>query len=264
MIQILKNIVKRILPKKILKYRFQKAVSNFKPYVIKKRLGKVEFDFWIGDIVGKEWYDTDSIGNTYEMCFVRDMMLTPGDVILECGSHHGYTTLLLAKWAGDSGKVLAFEALKHNCDILQKNMEINKISNVSVYNMAVGDAKGKTHISVGYNVNIVENSNGDIVEMINLDEFKDRSPNLIKIDVEGFEVAVLKGAQEILHTKPKLAIEVHTDLLSHYNSSVEEIFTLIGASNYNIWIQWSPDKKPQLYKNEEISHRVHLFCLPKI
>jgi FkbM family methyltransferase len=261
--QILKRIAKNIIPQKILRYRFEKAVSNFSPYIIKKHLGETEFDFLIGDIVGKDWYDTNSVGNTYEMCFIRDMMITPGDIVFECGSHHGFTTTLLAKWAGEEGKVFAFEASKHNYDILQKNIEINKLSNVSVYNNAVGDTRGKINISVGYNVNVVKKRNSDSIEMVPLDEFKQTIPNLVKIDVEGFEIAVLKGAHEILQTKPKLVIEVHTDLLSNYGSSVEEIFDLIDASSYDIWIQWSPEKKPQLYKGEKISHRVHLFCLPK-
>ena len=68
---------------------------RFQPYLKKKSIEGVSFDFWIGDIDGRDWYDlkcTDPIW--IEMRFTRDHMIERGDVILECGAHHGCTTIL--------------------------------------------------------------------------------------------------------------------------------------------------------------------------
>ena len=89
-------------------------------------------------------------------------------------------------------------------------------------------------------------------------------PSLLKIDVEGFEVEVLRGASKILSTRPKLAIEIHTQNLGHYNASVEDIFNLIDADEYDLWIQWKDGEEPIEYDRKvPITELVHLFGFPR-
>ena len=95
--------------------------KQFKPYILKKNVEGVVFDFWIGDITGRQWYGTTD-SNWPEMRFIRDHLIHPGDVILECGAHHGCLTMVLSNWVGDKGKVVAFEPVPKNADILQKNI----------------------------------------------------------------------------------------------------------------------------------------------
>ena len=96
---------------------------SFEPYLKHKSVEGLEFDLWICDRDGRIWYDltaTDPVW--HEMRFLRDHILTPGDVVLECGGHHGCTAVIIANWVGPKGKVVTFEALPRNCDIIQRNI----------------------------------------------------------------------------------------------------------------------------------------------
>lgn len=262
-----RKVVKKLLPEsavwKIRQWEFKKTALNFTPYTIRTGLEETEFDFLIADTCGKKWYDKEKVGNAHEMCFIRDKMIEPGDIVFECGAHHGFTTLLLGKWVGKRGEVFAFEASKHNFSVLQRNIEINAMKNIHAFQSAVGNEKGRINISLEYNASVLKEKGGDTVEMVCLDEFKATSPDFVKIDVEGFEIGVLKGAREILANRPKLAMEIHTEWLDRYGSSIGEIFEHVDIKSYDFWVQWTDERYPQRYRNEPISTRVHLFCLPK-
>ena len=91
----------------------------FKPYVKRKTIEGVEFDFYFGNRQGRNWYDinaTDPIWD--EMRHIRDLLIDEGEIIFELGSHHGCTTILLANWVGPEGKVIAFEPDPVNARIL--------------------------------------------------------------------------------------------------------------------------------------------------
>ena len=239
--------------------------EGFQPYIKKKNIEGLSFDFWIGDVVGRNWYDLNSIEPDWpEMRFIKDEMLVEGDVVLECGTHHGCATILFSKWVGETGQVIAFEPFPKNCEIIAKNIEINGIKNVSIQAKAVGLEKGKIRIDGVSNSSIVTNNQGIEVDVINLDEYQDLKPTFIKIDVEGFEQQVLQGAMKILASKPKLAIELHTEVLELYGASVEKIIDLIGIDRYNFWVQLDDREYPVAYDTKSpIKKRAHLFCLPK-
>ena len=64
--------------------RFKLRNKGFKPYVKKNQTVEgVIFDFWIGDSAGQKWYEPQWV--QHEMRFIRDYLLQPGDVVLECG-----------------------------------------------------------------------------------------------------------------------------------------------------------------------------------
>ena len=244
-------------------FRHRRDVSSFKSYVVHKRVGAVEFDFFVGDSTGKKWYSKNTTSETPEMDALHSLLIKPGDTVLECGAHHGYLTLLLSSWVGDQGKVIAFEPSETSFDILKKNIKINDRENIVPRMAAIGRKKGTIKISDSSCATVTGENIGYPVEMLPLDEFQHLKPDVIKIDVEGYEADVLKGASEILKSKPKIAIELHTELLPLYHTSVSEVFSLFNAEQYNIWIQWTSDEKAILYKGEEINKRVHLFCIPK-
>ena len=236
----------------------------FKPYIINKRIEGESFKFQIGDAVGKQWYHNNT--ETWkEMAFIRDHMIEPNDVVLECGGHHGCSAMLLSRWVGDGGKVVTFEPIKRNTEVIQNNIALNSIQNISVENKAVGAGAGTILVSRRSCASVITNKIiGSQVEVINLDSFCHLEPTLIKIDVEGFEVEVLRGAAQILRSLPKLAIEIHADTLQQYGSSVRELFGLINMNAYDCWVQWSDDECPVPFVDDQpIAERVHFFALPK-
>jgi len=224
----------------------------------------VIFDFLIGDRTGRNWYDRVCINNPVwlEMRFIRDHVAQKGDVVFECGSHHGCSTILLSSWVGDNGKVVAFEPFPANFEILQKNLDLNDLRNVQPRMEAVGAVPGT--ITFDESSSAVTSSGAGVdVKVSRLDEYEHLNPTLLKIDVEGFEMQVLQGAKNILWRRPKLAIELHTELLPRYGASVEDIFRLIGVENYRVWIQRRDDQQPETFDmRTPIESRVHLFFIP--
>lgn len=263
------DILKRALPKPILEVLRQfvypiRTRLFFKPHVIKKSMEGVVFDFLIGDRVGRDWYERECINNPIwlEMRFIKDHLIEQGDVVLECGGHHGCSAILLSNWVGVGGKVVTFEPFPANCDILERNIKLNGLKNVNLQRKAVGAECGIITIS-GSSFSINSSGKGVEVNMTCLDEYEHLNPTFLKIDVEGFEMQVLQGAKKILSKRPKLAIEIHTEFLSRYGASVNDLLRLINVENYKVWIQWKDDQQPEEYDmRAPIENRVHLFCIP--
>jgi len=110
---------------------------------------------------------------------------------------------------------------------------------------------------------VTSSGNGVDVKVSRLDEYEHLKPTFLKIDVEGFEMQVLEGAKNILRKRPKLALELHTELLPRFGASVEDIFRLIGLEDYRVWIQKRDDQQPEKFDiRTPIESRVHLFFIP--
>jgi FkbM family methyltransferase len=241
--------------------------SSFTPYVKKKIVEGVAFDFLIGDADGRSWYDVDCTDPDWpEMRFMRDRMVRQGDVVFECGGHHGCTAVMLSHWVGPTGKVVTFEPHPRNAEILRQNLTLNNIGNATLHQCAIGAGRGKVAMRDVSNSSVLMDTNAPVtgnVELAKADDFQSEKPTLLKIDVEGFEVEVLKGAAEILKTRPRLAIEVHTDALGRYGTSMVELLSYLDTSVYELWIQWDDDAYPVMYdSNVPITSRVHLFAIP--
>ena len=172
--------------------------APFEPYAIRKHVGGIRFDFLICDRLAEQWYrHADTLGHELEF---TSAMVSPGDIVFEVGAHHGFTTILLAHWVGRKGKVLAFEASPHNARILKKNIRLNGLRNVIVVGNAVGAHVGWVGISDDYCASIVRGGEAlRWVRMTYLDKYSHLSPDLLKLDVEGFEIEVLRGAKTILN-----------------------------------------------------------------
>jgi FkbM family methyltransferase len=244
---------------------------RFFPYFIDKEIEGVKFHFFVGDTDGRLWYHTKATDPFWpEMKFVKDKIVQKGDLVYECGAHHGCTTILLSDWVGETGKVIAFEPNPSNYEIAKINISINNIKNVELIKGAVGTKAGMIMMDISEsNSSVVseqESAKGIyMVKSLNLDSFDERIPDVLKIDVEGFEREVLVGAQRILRATPKLAIEIHADQLGRYNTTVSELFDLLNKDNYDFWIQWEDNQPPIPYNFEKpINKRVHLFGLPKV
>ncbi len=267
--QALSNLIGINAKESIKKLMFSIRNRNFKPYVTDMNLYGTKFKFYVGNKDGESWYVGDDGEDGWlwpEMKFMKDHLCREGDVILECGGHHGLTACILSDWIGRSGKIYSFEPNPDNRTIHQKNQEINALTNVKLLPNAVGASQGKLLISNSSSNSYIlkgKETQGIEVEVVTVDSFANLNPTILKIDVEGFEIEVLKGAQKLIKEKlPKLAIEVHTDMIERYGSSIEELLSLIDA-RYQLWIQWNIDEYPVPYnRRDPITHRVHIFGIP--
>ena len=157
---------------------------------------------------------------------------------VDVGANLGYYTILASKLMPD-GIVYAFEMDEYNYNLLNKNLNINRCKNINIYHAAVTDFSGV----INYKNNLrrpnptlsmsTDNSKpkfGRIksVQAVSLDDFfKDKRwiPEVIKIDVEGAEMKVLNGMQNILeNSKIQLFLEIHPMRLKlKFQSSTNEV-----------------------------------------
>lgn len=273
----IKSIIIRPINKLINKLR-EIGKKRFKtPYIKRKSVEGVDFDFYIGDQDGQDWYDTGATDPFWpEMRVFRDFLVEPGDIVFECGGHQGCTAILLSNWVGPTGKVITFEPNPKNVEILRKNLEINNIKNVTIVPKAVGQENDIIKISTENSNSRIDNSRVDnfvSVPQVYLDSFIQYKPTLLKLDVEGADVQVLWGAKKILATLPKIAIEVHTDSLYKFNDKLEDFFNLIDFSKYDAYVQWNYENEIKLWNFlgangqilglEKFKDGTHMFLRPK-
>jgi hypothetical protein len=152
---------------------------------------------------------------------------------------------------------------------------VNSLQNVTVHQTAVGDCVGKIALPQDSNEGGVLTVKTDTptidVELLPLDllALQHGFPNLLKIDVEGFEDRVLKGAKEILKRRPKIAIEVHVDWVARYGSSVREVLDLLDLESYHVWVlPYDPTlEEVQHWHGEDMTRypppKFTLFLLPR-
>jgi hypothetical protein len=117
---------------------------------------------------------------------------------------------------------------------LRRNVAENGLSHVRVWPIAAGSYDGRARITGGFNGSI-RSDDGDLdVEIHRLDSLPIASPALVKIDVEGHELAVLRGAEAWLRkTAPRLWIEVHPELVPEADDAprILELLTDCGYRN---------------------------------
>lgn len=174
----------------------------------------------------------------------------PGDTIIDIGTNIGFSLMNMAKISGAHGLVLGFEPDPLNFTRLLKNIAMNKFTNIKVTPIGLGDKPGKYKLenivefnSAGKRIapeGAVSSSDFAEVEINTLDNFlnADASVNkvdLIKIDVEGFEFNVLKGAMNTIRKySPVLYIELDDNNLKQQSASAKELIHLLAANGYAI------------------------------
>lgn len=236
---------------------------GFAPYVGEQEHRGRRFKFYVGDRVGEQWLRDG--WDWVEIDFLLDRVAEPGDRVLEAGAHHGEMMLLLAERIGQSGEMVSFEPVPLNADIVRANIALNGLEDrVTLVEKAVGAATGRARITDESNAQIIGGAEGGVdVDVTSLDDHADFRPTLLKIDVEGFEAEVLKGAQSILRSTPKLHIEVHPNPLRRFGSSLDEVLSLIGADRYDLWLHMKGASTVVPFEGQHLETDAHLFALPR-
>jgi len=149
-----------------------------------------------------------------EMMFLLRFLKT-GDVFYDVGANAGAFAVLAA---AQGASVVAFEPVPHTFERLNANTQLNeKLGPITPLNCAVGSACGNLRMSTGFGTgNRVLRPGEDMqsveVPVLTLDEVvrKHQSPTFLKIDVEGHELEVLRGAQDVLRSEKLLGLLVET------------------------------------------------------
>src|SRR4051812_32869466 len=158
----------------------------------------------------------------------------------DVGAHIGSCTLAAARALGPRGRVASFEPTPATFARLAENVKLNDVGNVTLVNLAVGSTPGLVMLDGGEDYNSgrsrIAADGGQACAMTTLDAFWSslgRPPvQLIKIDVEGFELDVLLGARELLATGPALLLELTPVGGPAALSRAREVLRLVELAGY--------------------------------
>lgn len=142
--------------------------------------------------------------------------LRPGMVAYDLGAQAGFYTLVMARAVGPSGTVIAFEPSADAVSLLLRHLRLNHLTNVRVVATAVSDRCGldgfTTDRDKTMNSLAAPESTTLMINTITLDSVDLPAPDLIKMDVEGAEGAVLRGALRILERHRLIVfVALHND-----------------------------------------------------
>lgn len=166
--------------------------------------------------------------------FVFDA-LQKDDVFIDVGSHGGLYTLLGGKIVGSKGRGIAIEPNSDNLKLLKKNVKLNQLNNIIIISKAASDEKSKINLyyetkKTALTSAMTRASKTLEVETILIDEVTEKydSVKLLKIDTEGYDLRVLKGAHYTLQKTRYLVVEQNT-------SSVRNLLSKLGFSLYSLF-----------------------------
>jgi len=169
------------------------------------------------------------------------------EIIVDIGANTGYYTLRLSSHVGKKGKIIAIEADPTSCNILKQNCELNNFSNVEIKNLAILDSnkqvilhQDKTHSgisSISAKDYDKSKTNDLLIQATTLDNLlKNRFQKIdwIKIDVEGAELAVLKGSIKTLKNTKNILIEIHEHILRQNNEDYNDILKILKENGFKL------------------------------
>jgi len=173
-----------------------------------------------------------------------------GMMVFDVGAHVGLFTVLLARWVGPSGRIFAFEPAPGTCAALQDHLALNEVADrVCVSPLAVSDQEGRAFL---YTIatcpeNTLSAAHGRLpqaqarenpVSVITIDAFcasRSLAPDIIKIDIEGFEIHALRGARQTLgRQRPVVVLEIHPMNWPEIGVTAAQLEQLLSEVNYRL------------------------------
>ena len=181
-----------------------------------------------------------------ETALVRSQ-LGPGDTFIDVGANFGYYTVIASKLVGETGRVIAFEPDPVSFRLLGRNVEANGCTNVVLVQKALSNQPGTIKLYLhetnkgAHTIYKIGKSDRFVkVEAVRLDDYLksfEGDVNLIKIDTEGAEGAILEGARETLrrHDRLKLVMEFSPKHLATFGCDAGELLQGVQSLGFEIY-----------------------------
>jgi FkbM family methyltransferase len=191
--------------------------------------------------------------------------LKENELVIDIGANIGYYAIPSAKKA-HRGKVFAIEPVKSNFQKLVENFELNYLVNYSAHRLAIGEKNEEKKINIyekknwsSFNSNLpAKIIRHEKVKVQTLDSFIAENllqpPTFIRMDVEGYELPILLGAEKLLKSdeKMKIMIEIHPHYLE--DRGIKKILSLLEKNNFRI-SQINLEISPALWRYRKLYNR---------
>lgn len=222
--------------------------------------------FWYSDSIQSTWLLFNYLIDYNEFTFLKKF-LRSDSIFLDVGANIGYYTVWVSKFIRE-GMILSFEPNRKNFQRLKEN--ITEINNAIPFRIALTKYNGSIAFSNNSDVlnhiilTPMEGDDAEFVECYTIEkvvnDYSICKIDFIKIDVEGFEIDVLLGCANLLHTKSILVIQLEIEeenALKNSKVKVEDLLELIFQFNYFL-CTYDP-KSNMLYQTDYSSEKDNYF-----
>lgn len=216
-------------------------VKSFESKTRVGNYGGFRLEVSLQDPLGEGWYGQDW-EFSHEQEILKKFSLRPGAKIFDLGAHQSVVAMILAKEVGSSGKVLAIEAFEHNYKVGCDNKNLNNLQQLEVVHAAVGKTTGYVEFSDDLNGAIKNDSTSSRVKKVRSFSIDDLVknyflPDLIVMDIEGYEALALEGATETLTKRIDWLIEVHgNEFIGRFDRTVIDVLNPFVKGDYELYI----------------------------
>lgn len=209
-------------------------------------------------------------------------ILRPGQTAIDVGANVGYFTAVMAQCVGPAGRVWSFEPVPETFELLELCKSLNDYTHVTPIMVALGAANGSTEITYDRRHSGIATMHPDQVagdtqrvELRSLDTLVSagevgRRPDLIKVDVEGHELDVLRGAREtIVEASPTIVFELNERTARVAGWTLAELAELLlSLGDYSFFLIDDDGTHPldpfsfRLERNERLDPHVDVLAQP--
>lgn len=204
----------------------------------KKVALKQEFELYVdtNSFIGVELLAKKTLDKETVVLF--DRLLLPSSTVIDAGANFGCYTIYFAKHFGNLSRVFAIEPDEHNLALLKQNVLLNNLKNVNIIPAALGESEGRIDLQMSSDhghTQIVEAANGHYSRLTLdalLETYNIKTVDLLKIDIEGSELAALYGASHAIKTGKirNIYIEINPGTLSRYGVNPKDIVIYLSQS----------------------------------
>jgi FkbM family methyltransferase len=199
-----------------------------------------------------------------------------GDVCLDVGANIGAHTLVMARNAGPSGRVIAVEPHPRLCARLRQNVDLNRLSNITIVAAALSSTDGETELYAFTEDAFHQGSSSllpDREAQVQIKvrsisgatlqhEYRIDSCRLLKIDVEGAEGLILNELSELINThRPAIIFEFRTQHWEKFGYSIDGVLDRLRVLRYDFYYVRKNVTRP--LNNHRPPESCELFCVPR-
>ncbi len=205
----------------------------------------IKFKFWV-DSHQSYWLYKNYIMDWVEFNLIQKISREE-DVIVDIGANIGVYSFWFSKCINDKGRIFSFEPDRKNLERFKYGFSLNHISSLSIHDIAISDKNGEAKFFSGLDEQsslFYESEKSaqqfTTVKTQTLDDFCKQNNlatiNFLKIDVEGAEWFVLKGASELLQNKSIKIIQLElNNHINKFNLKIDDVVDMMSNYQYELY-----------------------------
>lgn len=207
------------------------------------------------DIGVSSFLERNNNWEPYETSFFVNAILNK-NYFLDIGANIGYYSLIASKLISKNGSIQAFEPEKNNLKLLYKNIALNNLNNIEVFEKACSYKLSKSQLLLSSNnlgdhrLSDVSSNYNDIsiIDTVTVDSIVSKNnnfPDVVKIDTQGAELKILKGMKKLLINSNKKTIfflEFWPYGIFKQGDGVKELIDIINLDSFNIFAVFEQNK----------------------